>query len=107
MQAEVRKLPADLQAIGKQAAAGCTDKFDELTSSVDAKGNELVDTLATKYNEALKAVDAEIEAEKEKNKGLIVQGHEASEIARRYKRLTEVLAKITEKTNEINKLKGS
>ncbi|GAA2978242.1 phage tail protein [Actinokineospora diospyrosa] len=73
LQAEVRKLPADLQALGKQAAGDLAGKFDELTESVDAKGTELVQTLATKYNEALKSVDAEIDAEKEKNKGLVAK----------------------------------
>jgi len=77
LQAEVQKLPADLQAIGKQAAGEFSGKFDELTESVDAKGQELVQTLASKYNEALKAVDAEIEAEKEKNKGLIAKAVDA------------------------------
>jgi hypothetical protein len=71
LQNEVKKLPKDLQAIGKEAAAEFGDKFDELTQSVDDKSTELVDTLATKYTDAVKAVDAEIAAEKEKNKGLI------------------------------------
>ncbi|WP_344307525.1 hypothetical protein [Fodinicola feengrottensis] len=71
LQAEVTKLPKDLQAIGKEAAGGFSSKFDELTESVDAKGSELVNTLASKYNEALKSVDEEISSEKEKNKGLI------------------------------------
>ncbi len=71
LQAEVKKLPADLQALGKEAAGEFAGKFDELTQSVDDKGTALVDVLASKYNEALKAVDEEIAAEKEKNKGLV------------------------------------
>ncbi|MEV6824494.1 hypothetical protein [Amycolatopsis sp. NPDC051102] len=71
LQAAVRKLPADLQNIGRQAAADFAGKFDELSESVDEKGTELVDTLATKYTDALKAVDDEIAEEKEKNKGLV------------------------------------
>ncbi|WP_229397623.1 hypothetical protein [Micromonospora okii] len=77
LQAEVRKLPADLQAIGKEAAAEFSGKFDELTEQVDSKGTELVQTLATKYNEALKSVDEEIAAEKEKNKGLVAKAVDA------------------------------
>jgi len=73
----VRKLPADLQAIGKEAAGEFAAKFEELTESVDAKGKDLVQTLATKYNEALKAVDDEIAAEKEKNKGLVAKAVDA------------------------------
>jgi len=72
---ELRKtvddLPKDLKALGKQAAADFADKFDELTQSVDDKSTELVDTLATKYTDAVKSVDSEIAAEKEKNKGLV------------------------------------
>ena len=77
LKAEVQKLPADLQAVGKEAAGEFSGKFDELTENVDAKGQELVQTLASKYNEALKSVDAEIDAEKEKNKGLIAKAVDA------------------------------
>ncbi|MEO3776477.1 hypothetical protein ABGB16_06440 [Micromonospora sp. B11E3] len=77
LQAEVRKLPADLQAIGKEAAGEFAGKFDELTEQVDSKGTELVQTLASKYNEALKSVDEEIAAEKEKNKGLVAKAVDA------------------------------
>lgn len=77
LQAEIKTLPADLQAIGKEAAGEFASKFDALTESVDTKGNELVQTLATKYNEALKSVDDEIAAEKEKNKGLIAKAVDA------------------------------
>ncbi|WP_432957806.1 hypothetical protein [Micromonospora haikouensis] len=73
LQAEVKKLPADLQAIGKEAAGEFAGKFDELTEQVNSKGTELVQTLASKYNEALKSVDEEIAAEKEKNKGLVAK----------------------------------
>src|SRR5205823_1706329 len=55
LQAAVKKLPADLQSIGKQAAADFAGKFDELSESVDDKGTELVDTLATKYTDARKS----------------------------------------------------
>ncbi|MFI7434110.1 hypothetical protein [Micromonospora haikouensis] len=77
LQAEVKKLPADLQAIGKEAAGEFAGKFDELTEQVNSKGTELVQTLASKYNEALKSVDEEIAAEKEKNKGLVAKAVDA------------------------------
>nr|WP_251982665.1 hypothetical protein [Streptomyces violaceusniger] len=77
LQAAVRRLPADLRSIGQQAAAEFTDKFDELTQSVDDKGTQLVDTLATKYTDALTSVDDEIAAEKEKNKGLVAKAVDA------------------------------
>jgi hypothetical protein len=77
LRAEVDKLPKDLQKIGKQAAGDFAGKFDELTESVDNKGQELVQTLASKYTEALGAVDAEIAEEKEKNKGLVSKAVDA------------------------------
>jgi len=77
LKAEVDKLPKDLQQIGKEAAGDFAGKFDELTQSVGDKGSELVDTLASKYTEALKSVDEEIAAEKEKNKGLIAKAVDA------------------------------
>ncbi|WP_204034420.1 hypothetical protein [Micromonospora qiuiae] len=77
LQAAVKGLDPDLQAIGRQAAADFAGKFDELTESVDNKGTELVQTLATKYNEALASVDEEIAAEKEKNKGLVAKAVDA------------------------------
>jgi hypothetical protein len=73
LEAEVHKLPADLQALGQQAASGFEAQFDELNANVDAKGQELVQTLADKYTQALKAVDAEIDAEKAKNAGLVAR----------------------------------
>lgn len=77
LQAEVKKLPADLQALGKQVAGDFAGKFDELTQSVNDKGTQLVDTLASKYTAALKAVDDQIATEKDKNKGLIAKAVDA------------------------------
>ncbi len=77
LQAAVDKLPADLKAIGREAATDFAGKFDELTDTVDDKGTELVDTLATKYTDAVKSVDDEIAAEKEKNKGLVAKAVDA------------------------------
>ncbi|BBH69368.1 hypothetical protein ACTI_60530 [Actinoplanes sp. OR16] len=77
LQAAIDKLPADQKAIAREAAAEFTGRFDDLAQSVDDKGTELVDTLATKYSDALKAVDDEIAAEKEKNKGLVAKAIDA------------------------------
>lgn len=77
LQAAVRALPPHLRAIGREAATEFEGKFDELTQSVEDKGTELVDTLATKYTDALKSVDEEIAAEKEKNKGLVAKAVDA------------------------------
>ncbi|MFJ9785908.1 hypothetical protein ACIRSS_40485 [Amycolatopsis sp. NPDC101161] len=73
----VDKLPADLKALGREAASDFDGKFDELKDTVNDKGTELVDTLATKYTEAVKSVDDEIAAEKEKNRGLLAKAADA------------------------------
>jgi hypothetical protein len=77
LKAAVDALPADLRAIGREAATDFEGQFDELRDTVDDKGGELVDTLATKYTDAVKSVDEEIAAEKEKNKGLVSKAGEA------------------------------
>lgn len=77
LRAEVARLPKDLQALGRQAAGEFAGKFDGLTESVNAKGQELVQTLASKYKEALDRVDEEIAAEKEKDKGLVAKAVDA------------------------------
>jgi hypothetical protein len=77
LQNAVNALPKDLQAIGKEKAGEFSAQFDELTSSVDAKGEELVQTLASKYKDALGKVDDEIAEEKAKNRGLIDKAKDA------------------------------
>jgi Phosphotransferase enzyme family len=56
----VDQLPKDLRALGREAATDFEGKFDELKDTVNDKGTELVDTLATKYTDAVKSVDEEI-----------------------------------------------
>jgi len=73
----VDRLPVDLRGIGRDAAAEFAGRFDELRDTVEDKGTELVDTLATKYVDAVKSVDEEIAAEKEKNKGLVSKAADA------------------------------
>jgi hypothetical protein len=77
LKAAVAHLPADLRAMGAQAADEFAGRFDELNQQVDEKGTDLVQTLASKYNEALKSVDDEIAKEKEKNKGLVQKAVDA------------------------------
>ncbi|GAB7037012.1 MULTISPECIES: hypothetical protein [Catenuloplanes] len=77
LRAAVRALPGDLRAIGQRAAAEFAGRFDELRDTVTDKGTELVDTLATRYTEAVSSVDAEIAAEREKNRGLVAKAADA------------------------------
>ena len=71
IQEYVEQLPKDLQTVGQQAAADIQDQFADLEQSVSDKQNELVDTLANKYQENLQAVDARIEELKAANQGLV------------------------------------
>jgi Domain of unknown function (DUF4157) len=64
-------LPASLKTVGAEAAERASDMFDTLEESVNNKQSELIDTLANKYHEHLKAVDARIEEMKEANRGLV------------------------------------
>ncbi|MFD8969708.1 hypothetical protein ACFV0C_32820 [Streptomyces sp. NPDC059568] len=71
LKAEVDRLPADLRQFGEEAAADFAGKFDDLESQVNDKSQELIQTLAQKYTEALNSVDEEIKKLEEENKGLI------------------------------------
>ncbi|MGP3966259.1 phage tail protein [Streptomyces sp. 6N223] len=77
LKAEVDKLPADLKQFGQEAAADFTSQFDDLESQVNDKSQELVQTLAQKYTEALNAVDEEIKKLQEANKGLVQKAIDA------------------------------
>jgi Domain of unknown function (DUF4157) len=64
-------LPGDLKKVGAEAAEDIQSKFDSLEEGVNNKANELVDTLANKYIENLKAIDDRIEELKAANQGLV------------------------------------
>ncbi|HVF06821.1 MAG TPA: hypothetical protein VNA20_18435 [Frankiaceae bacterium] len=73
-QAEIKKFvasqPKDLQKIAREAADEFKDQFEQLEADVDEKQNALVEDLANRYVEARNAVDEEIKAAQEANKGL-------------------------------------
>lgn len=64
-------LSPDLRKVGAEAAENIQSQFDSLEESVNSKANELIDTLANKYIENLKAVDDRIEELKAANQGLV------------------------------------
>lgn len=66
----VDRQPKDLAKVGKDAAVEFEGQFDQLESEVDSKKDGLVEDLAAKYVEAKGAVDEEITAAQEENKGL-------------------------------------
>ncbi|WKX68910.1 hypothetical protein [Streptomyces sp. XD-27] len=77
LKAEVDRLPADLRKFGEEAAKDFAGKFEDLESQVNDKSQELVQTLAQKYTEALNAVDEEIKKLQEANKGLVQKAVDA------------------------------
>jgi len=67
----VAALPESLQSMGREAAENIQNRFDELESSVDAKQDELIDSLAQQYVQSLQEVDSRIEEMKAANRGLV------------------------------------
>jgi Domain of unknown function (DUF4157) len=65
------KLPDNLKTVGTEAAENALSMFDSLEQQVNDKQDSLIDTLANKYQENLKALDARIEELKAANRGLV------------------------------------
>ena len=59
------------QDLGKKAADAIKGKFDSLEQGISDKQDQLVESLARKYNENLKKVNDRIEEMKEENSGLV------------------------------------
>ncbi len=94
-------LPDNLQKVGAEAAEEVSGKFDTLEQNVDSKKDSLIDTLANKYNEKLKAIDESIEEMKAANRGLVDKAIDAiksviNTIIELKNLLFRVLAKISE-----------
>ncbi|MEX5304332.1 hypothetical protein RF644_01115 [Kocuria sp. CPCC 205258] len=70
IEAYVETQPKNLRKLAQQAAGQFASQFDQLENDVDAKKDALVDDLATKYSESKAAVEEEITAMQEENKGL-------------------------------------
>ena len=67
----IDQLSDDLKTFGQEAAANIEGQFDLLEQNVNDKQDELINTLARKYQDNLNTVDARIEEMKEANKGLV------------------------------------
>src|SRR4029079_12163239 len=67
----VTELPKDLKDVGKDAESKLESQFDQLSSDVDSKQDERVDTLAKKYVDARDALDSRIDEMKAANRGLV------------------------------------
>ncbi|MBR8835448.1 MAG: DUF4157 domain-containing protein [Stigonema ocellatum SAG 48.90 = DSM 106950] len=108
IQTYVTQLPQDLQGFGQETASGIESKFEALQQSVDDKQDELIDTLAQKYQENLKAVDDRIEEMKAENRGLIQKAFDfivgvIKTIIELTKMLLEVLARVAGVVGQILK----
>jgi len=66
----VAKQPKDLQKVANETSEHFAAQFDQLESDVDSKQDSLAEDLANKYVESRNAVDEEIKAAQEENKGL-------------------------------------
>lgn len=94
-------LPTNLQTVGAEAAEEANTLFDSLEENVNDKQGALIDRLANKYQENLKAVDARIEELKAANRGLVDKAIDAiksviNTIIELKNMLFRVLAKIAE-----------
>ncbi|MBK8461070.1 MAG: hypothetical protein IPL43_13600 [Micropruina sp.] len=70
IQTYVNGLEPSLRSIGNEAAKDIGSRFDQLEESVNEKSQSLAEDLAEKYVAARSAVDDEIVAMQEENKGL-------------------------------------
>jgi hypothetical protein len=73
----VAGLPASLQEVGRDAARDIQGRFDALEQSVDAKQDQLVDSLAQRYTENVQQLDARIEELRTENSGLLSKAFDA------------------------------
>ncbi|MGH2578759.1 MAG: hypothetical protein ACRDG9_13585, partial [Actinomycetota bacterium] len=97
----VSSLPADLRAVGTQAEKAIAGRFGQLDEDVAAKGDELVAEVSRRYTEAANAVDAEIDAMKEKNRGLWQKAKDAvAGVIVIIKQIKELISEILEGATE-------
>jgi hypothetical protein len=69
----VASLPAKLKATGDAAQKAVSDRFTELSTSIDEKKDELASALASKYKEAFDKADEALKQMQDENKGLVQQ----------------------------------
>ncbi|MEW5988082.1 MAG: hypothetical protein AB1791_15735, partial [Chloroflexota bacterium] len=77
VQEYVSSLPAALRQVGQEAAQAIQSRFDDLDRSVEEKQQQLIDSLAQRYNESLQEIDSRIEELQAENRGLIDAAMEA------------------------------
>ncbi|MDX6512474.1 MAG: hypothetical protein QOE36_1978, partial [Gaiellaceae bacterium] len=73
----VQGLDDSARKLGEETAGDLDNRFDQLSADVDAKRDELVDTVAHKYVESRDDLDSRIKELQEANKGLISKAIDA------------------------------
>jgi len=71
IQTYVATLDPELQKVGQQCAQNIQGRFDQLESDIEDKQNTLIDNLSMQYAEAMKEIEAELDAMREENAGLV------------------------------------
>ncbi|WP_394666756.1 hypothetical protein [uncultured Chryseobacterium sp.] len=74
----IKNLPADVKKAIKGDIDAIQGQFKELENSISEKESSLIDSLATKYNDALKEVDELIVDIKNRNRGFIAAAEDAT-----------------------------
>jgi len=88
----VASLPVKLKATGDAAQKAVSDRFTELSTSIDEKKDELASALASKYKEAFDKADEALKQMQDENKGLVQQF--AEKLGEVIKALMEFKAKL-------------
>jgi hypothetical protein len=91
----VKRLAPALRSVGREAAQGIGAKFDALDQTITAKQDQLVDTLAAKYQDGLKQLDDRIAA---------LQSEHASLISKAVSAVAGVISAILEMKNLLLKV---
>jgi hypothetical protein len=108
IKAYVAELPANLRKVGQEAADGVEAQWQDLEGAISSKCDQLIDSMAQKYQENLQAVDARIEELKAANQGLVQKALNAvvgviKTILQLKDMLLNVLAKVASAVGKIIK----
>ncbi|MBW4643003.1 MAG: DUF4157 domain-containing protein [Goleter apudmare HA4340-LM2] len=77
VQEKVNSQPANLRKAAQEAAQQINSQFDQLEQSVNDKQQQLIDSLAQKYNDNLQKLDARIDEMQAENRGLVDKAKDA------------------------------
>lgn len=102
IQEYVAGLDPALQEVGQAAADEIQARFDDLEAQVNSKQDELVDSLAQRYQENLQEVDARIEEMQAANRGLIDHAMDlVNGVIETIRQLREMLENVLARVREV------